>query len=195
MAYPQKRTFGTNPYRRKIVVSTEGGCTEPEYFAIADEAAGHRVILAVLSDQKHPSPPGILARMRQCRIALRPGDGLWCVLDRDHWTDAQLAEARAWADAGPSAGVSRHLALSNPKFELWLLLHFEEVAGACGAAECVTRLKRHLPGYDKHLSEPDFPPERIRRAVARASCGGDDPPLARTGTNVHVLVKAILGER
>lgn len=194
MSYPNKRSFGSIPYRKKIVVSTEGACTEPEYLTLADEAAGHRVILTVLSNRHRPCPHDVLARIAGHRQALRPGDELWCVIDKDSWTEAQLSGVYGWAAGEATAsGVIRRVALSNPKFELWLLLHFEGITGPCGASECVSRLKKHLPDYDKHLSAEDFPMEKIRKAIAFAEQAfGHEVPLKKTGTNVHLLVTEIL---
>jgi hypothetical protein len=45
----------------------------------------------------------------------------------------------------------QYFALSNPKFEYWLLLHFNDGTGIASSRDCSDRLKRHLPGYDKGI--------------------------------------------
>jgi hypothetical protein len=67
---------------------------------------------------------------------------IWCVVDVDQF-DIATAEREA----------ARHgveLAVSNPCFELWLLLHFEDcTAHLDGYPGAVQRLRRHVPAYDK----------------------------------------------
>lgn len=38
---------------------------------------------------------------------------------------------------------------SNPCFELWLLLHYEDCNGQKSSEQCITLLKRHIPDYEK----------------------------------------------
>lgn len=65
------------------------------------------------------------------------------------------------------AGVS--LAVSNPCFELWLLLHHAECRSHCtGYADVASRLKKHVPGYDKtRLNFADYA-DGLNDAVKRA---------------------------
>lgn len=42
------------------------------------------------------------------------------------------------------------VAITNPKFEYWLLLHFDEGNDVQTAADCVRRLKRYLPNFEKN---------------------------------------------
>ena len=84
--------------------------------------------------------------------------------------------------------------MSNPKFEYWLLLHFEEGNDIANAREVDGRLRRQLPHYDKHLSGRDFTEPRITEAVARAE-RRDRPPTATwphsVGTTVYRIIIAI----
>ena len=41
---------------------------------------------------------------------------------------------------------------SVPSFELWLLLHFEDIQAPLYRNEVMSRLKLHIPGYDKGAS-------------------------------------------
>lgn len=74
----------------------------------------------------------------------RPGvfDEVWCVVDVDEFDIAAAA-----AEARRSA-IS--LAVSNPCFELWLLLHHADCQSYCNGCQDVhRRLRKHVPGYDK----------------------------------------------
>jgi hypothetical protein len=76
-------------------------------------------------------------------------DEVWRVFDVDEFgTDVETAIA-----AARRAKIS--LAISNPCFEFWLLLHFaEHGAWLDGAGAAKAKLCQHLAGYDK--TEVDF---------------------------------------
>ena len=44
------------------------------------------------------------------------------------------------------------LAVSNPCFELWLLLHFRDGPGARRCSDLQSLLRGFMPGYNKHLN-------------------------------------------
>jgi hypothetical protein len=87
-----------------------------------------------------------------------------------------------------------HFAISNPKFEYWLLLHFEEGNDIANADEVDTRLRRHLPHFNKHITSRDFTDSRISDAIRRAQ-NRDRPPTTTwpqaIGTTVYRIVKSI----
>ena len=45
--------------------------------------------------------------------------------------------------------VSFKAIASIPSFELWLLLHYEEIQAPIHRDEVMVRLKQHIPGYEK----------------------------------------------
>ena len=93
--------------------------------------------------------------------------------------------------AGGDGKIVRGVAMSNPKFELWLLAHFQELPTQCGAAECVRLLKQHLPEYDKHLDGLIASQEMIESAIKQST---PDMPVNCIGTNVGILVDRITHE-
>jgi hypothetical protein len=86
-------------------------------------------------------------------------DEVWCVYDIDN--HPRLHEARQQATAN---GIA--LAESNPCFELWALLHFEDHSAYIDRKPLRVRLKSHLPGYDKELPFSKIHPN-YTDAVAR----------------------------
>jgi len=58
-----------------------------------------------------------------------------------------LDQLHKWSTQKPNHGF----ALSNPKFEYWLLLHFEDGIGVTSSRECSERIRRWIAGYDKAL--------------------------------------------
>ena len=116
---------------RLIVIAAEGERTEKIYFeALRAFARNSRVHIKILErDEKHKhnsAPEYVLGQLREYKNdnALDPDDELWLVIDRDDWKQAALrvvAQTCAQDEA-------MHLALSNPCFELWLMLHLKDVA-------------------------------------------------------------------
>ena len=54
---------------------------------------------------------------------------------------------------------------SVPSFELWLLLHYEDIQAPLHRDEVMRRLKQHISGYDKGAGEA-FATTRAHLAVA-----------------------------
>ena len=93
------------------------------------------------------------------------------MVDKDQWTDEQLAELYRWSQTGSGYGF----ALSNRQFEYWLLLHYEEGVGIRSSRECQRRLREYVPNYDKVVDAREFTKERIVQAVNRGK-KRDSPP-------------------
>lgn len=69
------------------------------------------------------SPSSVLARVKeyisQNQLSSEFGDSLWCVIDVDKWPMAQIEELRPFC----CQEDNRHLVISNPCIEIWLLYH------------------------------------------------------------------------
>lgn len=115
-------------------------------------------------------------------------DEVWCVFDRDehpHVDDAcQMARDN-----------DIEIALSNPCFELWLLLHFRESPGLQNRWDVVRMLKKFVPGYDKHVdfdvyaSGYEAAVVRARRLDEAARTDGEEDRNPTTG--VHRMTESI----
>jgi hypothetical protein len=121
---------------------------------------------------------------------MRSGDEVWIVADKDNNDESDLTDVNS-----KCMRKGYHLAVSNPCFEYWLLLHFEEGNDLSGIPECRKRLKRHLPHYEKsHIEinkiEPKIP-DAIRRAEVK-----DRPPCTdwprSNGSTVYKLVEKLM---
>jgi hypothetical protein len=178
-------------YRKLFVIATEGDVTEREYFARFQN--DYIVDIKCLDPQKKSAPLHVLKRIRKYlkETNLNSSDEAWLVVDRDSWKVEQLDELYQWSTTKENFGF----ALSNPKFEYWLLLHFEQVSGSITANQCSERLQRHLLGYDKRLDTRKITTDMIVAAINRAeqrdkSREGNWPK--DTGTTVYQLVKNII---
>jgi len=127
---------------------------------------------------------------------LKNSDEAWLVVDKDQWTDEQLAQLYTWSQDADNYGF----ALSNPKFEYWLLLHFEDGAKISSLNQCSIRLKKHLPDYNnKHLDSRKITSDMIKNAIRRAKVRDNPPcedwPRTFGSTTVYKLIESILSER
>lgn len=190
-----QRPSGERPYRKLFVLATEGRRTEPEYFSIFNDDDCTVHIECIRSGSKS-SPAHVLKRMerRLKEKGLKKTDEAWLVVDTDKWTDVQLSCLHSWSLEKEK--TYRGLAVSNPGFEYWLLLHFDEGSKIDGMQCCLDRLKHHLPDYDKGIGIRSFPRELIERAVERARKRDAPPcedwPRNPGATTVYRLVANIL---
>lgn len=114
---------------RLIVIASEGKDTERIYFkALAKEYTNPRVHVHILErsvdEQNNSSPEHVLKQLNdyKSQYELEADDELWLVVDKDRWTEAMLSRVATEF----LQEVAMHMALSNPCFELWLLLHIED---------------------------------------------------------------------
>lgn len=188
------RPLGQRRYRKLFLVAVEGSKTEPQYFSILN--FGQAIIkVECIPGGDASSPPQVLARLktRIRKSELLKSDEAWLVVDKDDWSDEQLVPLFEWSLEDERFGF----ALSNPKFEYWLLLHFED-STVGSSRECSERLARHLPDYQKSIDGRRFTSDRINSAIVRAR-QRDRPPCAdwprACGTTVYRLVERIVEAR
>jgi len=114
-----------------FVLGLEGEITGAEYQYFQQvmelEALDHRrvrfVLLSTPPERHDSDPQSVLDRVEEYTAAcgLRSFDRVWLVLDVDSWGAKKLSEV-----AQQVRGCGFSLALSNPCFEVWLLLHHRE---------------------------------------------------------------------
>ncbi len=132
---------------------------------------------------------------------LRDGDQLWVVIDRDSqsWKPQMMASI-----ARECQRKAYDLAVSNPCFEIWLLLHFEDVPN--GSAARIQELTENKNGLLKSVVAGHCAAKRdyidhflthTKRAIARAEVLDKKPRErwpSQLGTRVHRLVKQLMPE-
>lgn len=180
-------------YRKLFVIAAEGKKTEIHYFNFFNTQKSIIQIDCIKGNNKS-SPPQVLKKMAHYlkEKDFKASDEAWLVVDKDHWTNEQLSKLYRWSKEAENHG----LALSNPKFEYWLLLHFEDGKNINSSRECTERLKRHLPSYNKKVDSRTFTQEQIENAIRRAKerdtpqC--NDWPRTCGNTTVYMLVQNII---
>lgn len=186
------RPYGKLKYRKLFIIMTEGVHTEPNYFGLIHRQYNSISIQCLKG--KHSSPSYLLKQMKEFikKEKLQKTDEAWLVIDKDEWTEEQLRELYEWSQGKENYGF----ALSNPHFEYWLLLHFENGDDIDNARRCIEHLKEYLPDYNKKctLKFPNFQ-ENIMEAIQRAKIK-DAPPCTdwphKTGTTVYKLLEKII---
>lgn len=189
------RAVATLAYKKLFIIVAEGKKTEKEYFSLPVIKSPRVQIKCIKRDSKS-SPFYVLKRMDQYirENGLSGTDEAWLVVDTDQWEKEDLKKLVEWA----KKGVNRDLAVSNPKFEYWLLLHFEDGTGVSSPANCSERLLKYISDYDKGLPTNLITEEHGKNAMTRAK-NRDNPPCLdwpkTEGSTVYRLVANILKEK
>lgn len=156
--------------RLRLLVVCGGKRTEPDYFrGLKNQVRNPAVHVSV---KAKGIAPWDLVEYARSRAPIRTDefDEVWCVVDRDEFA-LQPAATRA-------TQLDVQLAVSNPCFELWLLLHHKDCTAPFGDASAVLcRLRKQVPGYEKTgLRFADFAdgvPDALRRAERLDPSGCD----------------------
>ena len=193
-----ERESGKSPLFKTFLLSCEGAVTERQYFSVFKDHKGIKIrSLGPKKGKGGNSPVQVLDRMEKAikKHSLKTRDEAWIVIDTDQWTDDQFGNIQKWATQDAS-GIHRDVAISNPNFEYWLLLHFEDVKGGEAAEKCADQLKKLFPGYEKKIDTRKITVEMIKTAVDRAKARDESyckhHPDAVGCTNVYKLVESIL---
>lgn len=191
------RRIETRDYRTLFLIAAEGQ-TEVDYFNCLRKLLPREMVPEVeciKGDKKKPDPKSVLAKMKRRLRSVPAGTPFqaWLVIDKDEWGEEILNELHHWTlqDEG-----NRGLAVSNPKFEYWLLLHFEDGRDITSSKSCSYFLKRHLKDYDKHINDRIITPALVAKAIERARNRDNPPcadwPRAAGRTTVYRLVERLL---
>lgn len=179
-------------YKKRFIIAGEGSVTEKQYFNMLKGNA--LVLIEVLPHANKSAPRYLLKTIERklCKSKLRDGDEAWCVCDTDKWTDEQLDELHEWSKQSENYG----LAVSNPNFEFWLLLHFEDGNKVKTSGDCKVRLEKHLSRNGKSIDTRKFKEEKVAIAIERAKNRDRPPcesyPKSQKQTTVYRLVEKII---
>lgn len=197
---PARRASFRDP-KPLILVVCEGEQTEPQYLRGFERACRNaRVKIEIAKERGVPMTLVRIAKSlkadaeeqaRRERDDNLAYDAVWCVFDVDD--HPRVSDAIVMARDN---GVE--LAISNPCFELWLLLHFRPNPGMQSRQRITEMLCGHVSDYRKHV---DFElylsgyAQAVKRASSiekNAKSRGDS--LQNPSTRVHVLTESIRGD-
>jgi hypothetical protein len=193
-----KRRGADRKPRTRLLVLCEGQVTEPKYLkAFKHDHRSQLVEVEVVPECGVPKTlvEAAVARKKDAdREARRRGDPylkydeVWCVFDVDQHPN--LPEAKQQAQAN-----GLHVAISNPCFELWVLLHFQDQRAHQERGQIQAACREHLPEFVKEVPYEKIRPG-YRDAVRRAQALEDwqdqqQRPGGNPSTGVHELTGRI----
>jgi hypothetical protein len=162
-----ERKLGQRASYDRILIVSEGSKTEPNY--LNEIRAYYRLPTTniVVRPSELGTEPIQVAQYakyifetgdRYRRIQPRAFEQVYVVFDRDdHQTYFEALKFAERLDGNlrndNKQSVRFKAVVSVPCFELWLLLHFENVQSALHRDEVVQRLKEKIPGYRKGMSQ------------------------------------------
>lgn len=113
---------------RLVIIAAEGRYTENIYFnSMKNFLCATSVHVEVLErNDDNSSPENVYNQIQNFKkeYSIDDDDQLWVVIDKDRWTDKTLSLIAQHC----TNDDKMYFCVSNPCFELWLLLHFEDVS-------------------------------------------------------------------
>ena len=208
-----KRPSFNRDVNRLFVIATEGQNTEKKYF---EGLKSHKyfqhtkIYLEVLEKlNSNSSPTSVINMLNSFKkeFLLRDGDELWMVIDRDKqsWDITEISEVATLVYQ-----KRYNLALSNPAFEVWLLLHVKDVSEyseeELNELYVNRKISRHRTrldfelaeicgSYNKYSPNLDHYLPTVETAILRAESLIIDPNERwpnHFGTHVHKLVAKLI---
>lgn len=174
--FPRKTKL--RPEKKAILIVCEGKCTEPDYlkYITREWKINPKLVYIriVGGDTSGSAPISIVGHAKEQRDerktnGLLPFESIWCVFDVEVPQHHSLLQAISQAK-----DLEFNVALTNPAFEYWLLLHFKDTSSQLTSSkQAMVELRKHIPSFKKNLSdemmEKIFPhiPTAIKRAEQR----------------------------
>jgi len=196
------RRLGSRSPGRCILIVCEGAETEPNYFENLKDYLKLSTIQVKIKDRAG-APITLVDEARvqiekreretkEDRMNAHEFEAIWCVFDVENPNENQTFD-RAVRVADQR---NYHLAVSNPAFEYWYLLHFDPATTRpfANGREVKTYLQRFIPDY--HESMPIFNQlkDSTQKAIQRARSLLENHPqgdqrFPNPSTQVYLLVE------
>lgn len=186
---------------RVFVVATDDTYAPAQYFEHLPLPRVRIMVLPTPAGSGLSAPVHVVERLKNAfqsvsqRKQIQFGDEFWVLLDTDHhFRDSNISGTLAAMRTAQHVGFE--VAVSNPCFELWLLLHHVDVPlgttfGQCEVVEA--QIRASLGQYNKTSIKPgQFPLDRIPDAIRRARALETEPNAPwpeQVGTHVYRLME------
>jgi hypothetical protein len=168
---PIPRDEGKVRDARLFIVATEDTYAPKQYFTFFSHSRIHVEVLETVHGAGN-DPKSVVNRLMKFAedYQIKEDDQLWALLDTDHWIEGSHKPGLIEAIKDARQRGYR-VAMSNPCFDLWLLLHHEELAGAMfDNCDAVGARIRQVKGEfnKKNLKSEHYPLPNIAAAIDRA---------------------------
>ena len=190
----KRRATNSKSLKKTFLICTEGTKTEPEYFEMLNSIFRDANIKCPRSKPSQNNPRAVLRQMEREieKLEFLNTDQAWIVTDKNEWSEEQLNEPYQWSTECENFGF----AVSNPNFEYWLLLHFDDGSDINEVKDVNEKLKSYIPTYNKSIDSSIFLKSNVENAVRRAKEKDVPPcidwPKSIGKTTVYKLVKQII---
>lgn len=192
---PLRRNVAVRQPKKTLQIFCEGERTEPEYLLALKREPEVRDVSAVDLQVELGSTGSVPMTLVNLAVeAIRNSDGeVWCVFDVE-WPQnhPNLVEA---CDKARRHGI--RLAISNPCFELWLVLHHREQS-AWLDNDPARRLRRSIDGQDdkgvdpsRYIPHRSVAAERARRLADRHSVNETAFPQDNPSSTMFELIDSV----
>lgn len=204
-----ERKLGRRASYDRILIVSEGSKTEPYYFSEIRAAYRlHTANVEVRPSELGTAPIQVVQYARELlergdrrkNIQPRAFEQVYAVIDRDdhesYFTALRLAESLDCKLKNDARQFVRFEAIASvPSFELWLLLHYEDIQAPLHRDEVMRRIKQYMPRYEKGAASTfattrQHLPLAIQRAealAARFSANTAPEPYTAVVTLVNLL--------
>jgi hypothetical protein len=167
-----KRRVAFRSPKIKINVVCEGKLTEPEYLRKLARHCGALITIELVVEEAAGVPMSVVdkaiqilrQRRREKIDSLSKHDQIWAVFDKDQHPRVDEAINKA-----ETAGIM--VGYSNPCFELWLVLHYQDWNRPVHRHEIQAELGKLMPTYNPKKSKTvdfDAIKDAVQEAEARA---------------------------
>ncbi len=195
---PLKRVDGFHRDAILVVIASEDRYAVKQYFDLFKSTQIQFRILE--TEDCNSSPEQVMARLTEFMKDhdFGHGDQFWFVADTDHWIESNhiqnLVEVTRQCR---QKGIS--VALSNPCFELWLLLHFADFPTQQGlsCAEIGEQIRHIVGSYNKtKIFNLPIADVNVVEAIARSKANFDETDLIPTTlqTAVHLIIEDLVAQ-
>lgn len=206
-----ERKQGRRASYDRILIISEGSKTEPNYFReIRSAYRLHTANVEVRPSELGTAPIQVVQYAHDLfingdshkNIQPRAFEKVFAVFDRDSHESYHQALALAASLHGKLRNdtkqiISFQAIASVPSFELWLLLHYEDIQAPLHRDDVFRRLRQYIPNYEKGADNTftntrqdiAIATERAERLAERFSAYTDPEPFTAIVELVQLLTK------
>jgi hypothetical protein len=191
------RKKGQRPPYDRVLIVCEGKKTEPFYF----EAIRRKYRISPMHISVHhggvTQPKQIVDYAERTFLKARAYDQVYVVFDRDdHPTYHDALQKAATLDGklkNDERKLVRFIAIpSVPCFELWLLLHFQDVHAFGTRDEITQKLKLHISDYEKGAENIYERTEHLTRDALKRAKHLKSMYVAASGTDPYTDIDSLV---